>query len=135
MAKKYPYKRMKVDGKCIDRHRLVMEKKLGRKLGSWELVHHKDEDKTNDHPDNLELTTRSKHAKHHVTQAQIDRFTAIPKSCGSSNGSAKLTEADIPAIRKKLSQGVLGKILADEYGVNPTTISDIKLGKKWKHIK
>lgn len=36
-------------------HRVVMEKILGRKLGKYETVHHKDGNKANNSPDNLEL--------------------------------------------------------------------------------
>ena len=49
------------DGERQLEHRLVMEKKLGRKLQSHELVHHRDEDKGNNEPDNLALTTRRDH--------------------------------------------------------------------------
>ena len=46
-------------------HRVVMEKKLGRKLTSNEIPHHKDEDKANNRIKNLRLMTRSKHTKLH----------------------------------------------------------------------
>jgi hypothetical protein len=46
-------------------HRFVMEQKLGRKLTSKEIVHHKDEDKGNNSPNNLKLTTRKKHINRH----------------------------------------------------------------------
>jgi hypothetical protein len=46
-------------------HRIVMENKLGRLLGKNEVVHHIDENKRNNDPDNLELKTRSDHTKHH----------------------------------------------------------------------
>ena len=46
-------------------HRVLMENRLGRLLTSGEHVHHKDEDKTNDDPNNLELMTASEHAAHH----------------------------------------------------------------------
>jgi hypothetical protein len=36
-------------------HRINAEKKLGRKLKKEELVHHKDENKTNNNEDNLEI--------------------------------------------------------------------------------
>ena len=56
----------KLNGK--HEHRVVMEKKLGRKLKSNELVHHKDENKKNNNQNNLQLTNRSNHAKIHFTK-------------------------------------------------------------------
>jgi hypothetical protein len=41
--------------KYMSEHRLVMEKKIGRYLLPHEVVHHIDDNKTNNHPDNLEL--------------------------------------------------------------------------------
>ena len=55
-----------IDGKRMAEHRYIMEQKLGRKLTSKELVHHKDEDKLNNDPSNLELTTRPLHIKKHL---------------------------------------------------------------------
>lgn len=125
----YPYKRVRVGGKLIDRHRLVMEKKLGRKLESWELVHHMDEDKSNDHPDNLELTTRPDHAKHHMSQEF--REYAVR---GIAHHKAKLTEAEVVEIRRRLNAGEKGTHLAWEYGVHHTLIYQIKSRKIWTHI-
>lgn len=47
------------------RSRFVMEQKLGRFLRSDEQVHHKDQDETNDSPDNLEILTPRDHGKLH----------------------------------------------------------------------
>ena len=47
-------------------HRVVMESILGRKLLPYECVHHKDGRKANNHPDNLEIMTRSEHSRHHA---------------------------------------------------------------------
>lgn len=49
----------------IPEHRLIMAEKLGRALSRDELVHHIDGDHTNNAPDNLEVTDRSAHARHH----------------------------------------------------------------------
>ena len=46
-------------------HRYLMEVKLGRKLLSTEIVHHKDFNKLNNNIENLEVVTRSEHNKIH----------------------------------------------------------------------
>jgi len=47
-------------------HILVMEKKLGRQISSDEVIHHKDHNRANNRPDNLELVpNQSKHLKQH----------------------------------------------------------------------
>lgn len=55
-----PYK-----GRSI--HVVAMEKVIGRRLFANEVVHHKDENKTNNVLSNLQLMTRSEHTKHHAT--------------------------------------------------------------------
>lgn len=57
--------------KTVLQHREVMEKTLGRALQSTELVHHDDENKRNNAPSNLVLTTKSEHARHHNPEKLI----------------------------------------------------------------
>jgi len=54
---KHGYPQISVDGRCIPLHRYVMEQVLGRKLLPGETVHHKDGDRANADPANLELWT------------------------------------------------------------------------------
>lgn len=51
-------------------HRIVMEDYLGRELGSDEIVHHIDHDKSNNDIKNLMLMTRSEHQRHHFTKSK-----------------------------------------------------------------
>jgi len=53
------------EGNKVAEHRLVAEKKIGRPLKAWEVVHHIDKDKLNNSPDNLEVLSRAEHILTH----------------------------------------------------------------------
>lgn len=59
------YKAVKVNGVKHDEHRYLMEQHLGRKLSSNELVHHKNENKRDNHIKNLTVMSKSEHARLH----------------------------------------------------------------------
>lgn len=52
--------------KCL--HVVIAEWKIGRALCSGEVVHHRDENKLNNEPGNLEVMTHSEHARLHALQ-------------------------------------------------------------------
>ncbi len=57
------------------------------------------------------------------------------KRQGSNNPTAILNEDKVIYIRKLLSEGSSNKEIAILYGINRTTVSNIKTYKSWKHVK
>jgi hypothetical protein len=55
-------------------HQVVMERVLGRTLAPGEVVHHKDRDRQNNDPSNLELTTQSAHVREHLHEMHAARY-------------------------------------------------------------
>lgn len=53
---------------------------------------------------------------------------------GSKNGNSKLTEKDIPAICKLLSENYTYEEIGKMFNVGKKTIKDIEIGRTWKHI-
>ena len=60
------YKKTKRNGKTVYVHRTMMEDRLGRKLPWSKVVHHKNDDKTDNRIENFEVMGRKRHARHHM---------------------------------------------------------------------
>ncbi len=58
----------------------------------------------------------------------------IPYHRGSEIPWAKLTEEDIPSIRKMVRSGVSFREIGAYFGVHNTAISHIIQGRNWKHV-
>lgn len=70
---KGPYRKVKVNGRSRLLHRVVKERELGRPLRSDEIVHHRDEIKSNNDPSNLDITTMPAHSRQHMLGNQHAR--------------------------------------------------------------
>lgn len=94
--------------KWVAQHRRVMAEKLGRPLKSTELVHHKDENKLNNDPENLELTTRAGHPAHHAGATRSEET----KKRMSAAAKARCT----PEWRAEVSERVVAQHKAGKFG-------------------
>jgi len=54
---------------------------------------------------------------------------------GEKHHNSVLKEAEVIEIKKQIAAGVSGKSLAARFNVLKTTISSIKTGRLWKHVK
>lgn len=52
----------------VREHRLVMESLIGRKLKREEIVHHKNHDRADNRPENLEVLTAKEHRRTHLRE-------------------------------------------------------------------
>lgn len=69
---------LKEEQRYVLEHRQVMEQHLGRPLRPDEDIHHRNEKKTDNRLENLELTTRAEHLRLHYADRKTDdlgRFT------------------------------------------------------------
>lgn len=71
------YIQVRVNGKYVYEHRHVMEQKIGRPLRPDEAVHHKNHDRADNRPDNLELKSRSEHNREHTAERHKSGESAV----------------------------------------------------------
>lgn len=64
------------DRKSDTAHRKVAERTLGRKITDKEVVHHIDEDKSNDVSTNLSVEPRGKHTSAHNRTRHVSKLRA-----------------------------------------------------------
>ena len=63
-------KELLIDGKWVERARVVLEQKIGRKLTKDEIAHHINEDTTDDRPENLQVMKNSVHVSYHARKEE-----------------------------------------------------------------
>jgi hypothetical protein len=86
-------------------------------------------------PQHLLIGTRTDNSLDKVSRDRQSRGEAHAlKTRGEDHYKARLTEADVLAIRSHAARGELHWFLADEYGVAKSHISNIVTRRTWKHI-
>lgn len=90
------------------------------------LIRHKCDNPPCIKPDHLELGT---HADNQADKVQRGRSLR-----GSANPGARLSEAQVRAIKARLHEGQAQVTIAAAFGVGTSTISRIRCGKSWGQI-
>lgn len=80
-------------------------------------------------PDHLFLGTRNDNTQDMIAKGRAN------KAKGERNCNAKLTEADVVAIRAALAGGESGRSLARQYSLTDAAISAIKKRVNWRHVQ
>lgn len=127
------YGRRKYKGKDLLAHRLAYCEHHGLELEDigGKVVRHRCDSPSCVNPEHLELGT---HADNMQDMRERGRSARLQ---GTANGSAKLTEEDVLAIREEYvprCRAHGGKALARKYGVSQQIVSDIITRRKWTHI-
>ena len=92
-------------------------------------VNHIDGNKRNNNYKNLEWVTAKENSQHSI-------ITGLkpPAAKGEFVFSSILKSEDIRIIRKLISDGVAQKDVAKMFGVNKSTIYDIRKKRTWRHV-
>lgn len=110
---------------CI--HELVAIAFLGPRPEGSEEIRHLDGDKLNNSASNLRWGTRRDNA--------ADREAHGTHRHGSAHSNAKLNEALVVDIRRRIRAGERQKDIAKELGVNHATLSTANSGRTWAHVQ
>ena len=124
---KQPHKRVSLsvngDIKRMLVHRLVAEAFLKPPEGGRTIIRHLDGDPTNNNVDNLAWGT--------YVENEEDKKRHGRNLSGERNHRAKLCWNDVRDIRTRLRSGSGVCALADEWGLDRNTISNIKANRSW----
>lgn len=118
-----------VDGRRVglSAHRLVWQYFFGNIPDDRE-INHKNGDKADNHPSNLEVVTKAENAQHAVKLGLIVR----PSQLGERNHNAKLTLKQVEEIRMRHANGENTLDLAKAYPVGRNQIYHIISNHAWR---
>ena len=116
---------------AVPAHRVVWMIAHGRAIPASMEINHKDGNKANNAPHNLEVVTRSENTLHSFRELA----RRVKSQRGVKNTSAKLNEQNVLEIRhlcakKAMPQTAIGRL----YGITQRTVSEIHLRKTWTHV-
>lgn len=120
------YETVGLSGKTFTVHRLVAKAFIPN-FSEDLVINHIDGNKSNNFYKNLECITQSENIKKSIKTTN--------GNIGVHQKDSKLNDEMVIEIRKHLLEKKLNqREIADLYNVSPSTISEIKTGRKWKHV-
>lgn len=117
-------------GRNMLAHRLSWELSYGAIPEGMAVCHHCDNPRCV-RPDHLFLGTQQDNLR---DMRDKNRGAIPPPRQGSKHHKAKLTDADVLAIRAACANGEKQNAVAKRYSVSDTQIGYIVKGKNWKHL-
>lgn len=98
---------------------------VGCGSGMWQ-VNHIDGNKLNNHPENLEWITQSRHVIH----SQESGLAPL----GEGHHSAKLTTQDVAKIAARIEAGEADSAIAKDFPVARRSVRSIRMGESWRQV-
>jgi hypothetical protein len=120
------YARISLHGMKASVHRLVATAFIPNPE-KLPVVNHKDGNKLNNTAGNLEWATHSENTQH--------AYDTGLKRRGEEFNCAKLTDADVEAIKLRFVKGDRSVDIARDYAVVEGSIANIRSGRAWAHIR
>lgn len=126
------YGQLRVDGRMVYAHRLAYELGKGQIHDGLHVLHKCDNPRCIN-PEHLSLGTQSQNMKECSERGRA--HIPKPEKPGETNPAAKLRDVDVRSIRRLLVSGWTQREIAERFNVSQQTISNIKSGKRWRHVK
>jgi len=123
----FPFKNSSGIKRSVRLHRLVYSYFYGDIPDGYE-IHHKDNNKLNNHPSNLVLVT-------HLQNMRMATNDGLYKSVvGSNNPCARIDESTVLEICKLISKNKTARSVAKQLGISVHIIYNLVHGKTWQHL-
>lgn len=121
-----------IDGRPRGAHRVAY--KLAHGTIDGRIVRHSCDNPPCCNPSHLTAGSHKDNTRDMMAKGRA-KFWGNKVRLGSAHHKAKLTENDIPTIRKLISESVPLTEIAKRFNVGPPNIGWIKRGLTWRHVK
>ena len=130
-AKKYYYGHFDIGGETLLAHRVSYSLFVGE-LEDGKVIAHKCDNPLCVRPEHLMMCTQQENIQDCIDKGR--RAKEKPNQWGEKSHKAKLTDKDVLEIRRLYKEGKMLRRIAEQFGVNESTIKAIVNRRTWKHI-